>query len=80
MYWFIVKSILGSVIGSSFYNWFKNTKVGVWFQSKLNRYMEYVSEKYDITIATREEAWLKEYPNLAKRIEEIESIVLSKKL
>lgn len=79
MYWFIAKSILGSLIGSSFYNWFKNTKVGVWFQSRLNMYMEYVSEKYDITIATREEAWLKEYPNLAKRIEEIESIVSKQK-
>lgn len=75
MYWFIAKSILGSIIGSSFYNWFKNTKVGVWFQSHANRYMEYVSKKYDITIATREEAWLKEYPNVAKRIEELESAV-----
>ena len=28
MYWFVLKSILGSIIGSSFYNWFKNTKSG----------------------------------------------------
>jgi hypothetical protein len=37
--------------------------------------MEYVSKKYDITIATREEAWLKEYPNVAKRIKDLESAV-----
>jgi|TARA_B110000908_G_scaffold143209_1_gene172019 hypothetical protein len=73
MYWFIAKSILGSIIGSSFYNWFKNTKVGVWVQSSLNSYMEYVSEKYDITLTTREEAWLKQYPNLAKRIADLEA-------
>jgi hypothetical protein len=72
MYWFILKSILGSIIGSSFYNWFKNTRVGVWLQAHINRFMEYVAVKYDIKIAEREEAWLKEYPNLAERIRALE--------
>ena len=72
MYWFILKSILGSIIGSSFYNWFKNTKVGVWFQKHVDSTMEYLAKKYDITIATREEKWLAEYPNLAKRIKQLE--------
>lgn len=79
MYWFFLKSILGSVVGSSFYNWFKNTKIGVWFQSRVDRFMAYLADKYDITVAKREEAWLKEYPALAKRIEELESAVSSKK-
>jgi len=38
--WLVVltlKSILGSIIGSSFYAWFKNTKVGVWFQVKVDK-------------------------------------------
>ena len=78
MYWFIANSIIGSIIGSSFYNWFKNTRIGVWFQSKLNTYLEHVSVKYNIHIATREEAWLKQYPNLAKRIETLERDAASK--
>ena len=78
MYWFVLKSILGSIIGSSFYNWFKNTKMGVWFQKHVDNAMEYVAKKYDIKIATREEKWLKEYPNLAKRITDLESAVAAK--
>lgn len=77
MYWFVLKSILGSIIGSSFYNWFKNTKMGVWFQKHVDNAMEYVANKYDIKIATREEKWLKEYPNLAKRITDLEAAVAS---
>ena len=79
MYWFVLKSILGSIIGSSFYNWFKNTKMGVWFQKHVDCAMEYVATKYDIKIATREQKWLAEYPNLAKRIQELEAAVASEK-
>lgn len=78
MYWFVLKSILGSIIGSSFYNWFKNTKMGVWFQKHVDNAMEYVANKYDIKIATREQKWLAEYPNLAKRITDLEDAVASK--
>jgi hypothetical protein len=74
MYWYLLKTILSSVLGSSFYQWFKNTKVGVWWQDKLDDFMEYVSTKYDITIAKREINWLSQYPNLKARIEELESI------
>jgi hypothetical protein len=75
MYWLFIlalKSILSSIIGSSFYQWFKNTKAGVWFQVKLDSTMEWVAERYDIEIATKEDKWLSQYPNLAKRIEDLE--------
>ena len=58
MNWILIltlKSILGSIIGSSFYQWFKNTKMGVWFQIKMDNTMEWVAKRYDIEIATREE-------------------------
>ena len=69
MWWLILKAIVSSVVGSTFYQWFKKTKVGVWFQDKVDDFMEYIAEKYDIEIAKREEKWLSQYPNLAKRIE-----------
>lgn len=75
MYWLFIltlKSILGSIIGSSFYAWFKNTKMGVWFQVKMDNAMEWIAIKYDIEIATREDKWLKQYPRLAKRIIDLE--------
>ena len=58
MHWLFIltlKSILSSIIGSSFYQWFKNTKMGVWFQVRLDNLMEWVAKRYDIEIASREE-------------------------
>ena len=78
MHWLFIltlKSILSSIIGSSFYQWFKNTKMGVWFQVKLDSLMEWVAKRYDIEIASREEKWLAQYPLLAKRLVDLEKEV-----
>ena len=78
MNWLIIltlKSILSSIIGSRFYQWFKNTKMGVWFQVKMDNLMEWVAKRYDIEIASREEKWLAQYPLLAKRIVTLEKEV-----
>jgi hypothetical protein len=78
MHWLFIlslKAILSSIIGSSFYQWFKNTKMGVWFQVKMDNLMEWVAKRYDIEIASREEKWLAQYPLLAKRIVTLEKEV-----
>jgi|TARA_B100002019_G_C21219306_1_gene573794 hypothetical protein len=78
MHWLFIltlKSILSSIIGSSFYQWFKNTKMGVWFQIKLDSLMEWVAKRYDIEIASREDKWLSQYPRLADRIVSLEKEV-----
>ena len=78
MNWLVIltlKSILSSIIGSSFYQWFKNTKIGVWFQVKMDNTMEWVAKRYDIEIASREDKWLKQYPRLADRIISLEKEV-----
>lgn len=67
-----LKSILSSVIGSSFYNWFKTTNLGIWFQLKLDKFMEYLSHKYDIELAKKQSKFEADYPLMMKRIEEIE--------
>ena len=78
MHWLFIltlKSILSSIIGSSFYQWFKNTKMGVWFQVKLDSLMEWVAKRYDIEIATKEERAMKKYPYLMSRINKLEQEV-----
>jgi hypothetical protein len=78
MHWLFIltlKAILSTIIGSGFYAWFKNTKMGVWFQKHLNNCMEWIAKRYDIEIATREEKWLAQYPKLAERIESLEKEV-----
>lgn len=75
--WFFVVPLLracvSGVIGSSFGKWFSTTKAGIWFQAKLDQFMEYLSYKYDIDIAKKEAKWVKHYPNLAVKIQEIEN-------
>ena len=70
-----LKAILSSIIGSSFYAWFKNTKIGVWFQVKMDNTMEWVAKRYDLEIASREEKWLAQYPLLGNRIVQLEKEV-----
>jgi hypothetical protein len=69
----ILRACVTGVIGSSFGKWFATTKAGIWFQKKLDQFMEYLSYKYDIDIAKKEAKWVKHYPKLAIKIEEIEN-------
>tara|TARA_B100000401_G_C52390055_1_gene523783 strand:+ start:190 stop:444 length:255 start_codon:yes stop_codon:yes gene_type:complete len=68
MYLFILKSVLGSIVGSSFYSWWQNTKLGIWFQMKLNDTLD----KLDWEVLQKEDKWKKAYPNLALRLETLE--------
>lgn len=69
-----VKSILSSVIGSSFYNWFKDSNVGIWFQINVDRFMDHFAEKHDLELARTESKFKKDYPLIAERLEYLESI------
>lgn len=78
MHWLFIltlKSILSSIIGSSFYAWFKNTKLGLWFQRHMDNLMGWVANRYDLEILTREDKWLQQYPRLAQRIIDLEKEV-----
>ena len=75
MYWLFilsVKAILSSIIGSSFYKWFQNTNLGIWFQKQVNRFMEHFAERYDIELAKTESRFKKQYPLAAERLEALE--------
>jgi|TARA_R110000782_G_scaffold197683_1_gene286742 hypothetical protein len=69
-----LKSILSSVIGSSFYNWFKDSNVGIWFQLKVDRFMDHFAEKHDLELARTESKFRKDYPLIAERLDYLESI------
>ena len=78
MWWFLLKSVAGSIFGSSFYRWFQNTHVGVWFQSSVDRFMQYLANKYDIELAKKQSKFEADYPLIMKRIEELEKKVNEK--
>ena len=75
MYWLLMlslKSILSSVIGSSFYQWFQGTTMGIWFQKQVDRFMQYFAEKYDLELAKKDAKFRKQYPLAAERLDKLE--------
>ena len=76
MHWLMVltlKSILSSIIGSSFYQWFQGTTLGTWFQKQVDRFMEYFAEKYELELMKKDAKFRKQYPLAAQRLDELES-------
>ena len=72
MYWFLIRSIVSAVLGSQFYKWYATTKIGIYFQNRIDQFMEYISQKYDIEIMKKQSKFEKDYPLMMKRIEELE--------
>ena len=73
MYWFLIKSILSAVLGSQFYQWYASTKIGIYFQNRIDQFMEYISEKYNITLIKKQSKFEKDYPLMMERIEALEN-------
>jgi len=76
MHWLMVltlKAILSSIIGSSFYQWFQGTTVGIWFQKQVDRFMEYFAEKYELELLKKDAKFRKQYPLQAERLDNLEA-------
>jgi Zn-dependent protease with chaperone function len=72
MYFFLLKAIAGSIVGDASAEWFKKTRIGIWFYAKVERLYNWAAKRYDIKIATVEEKLLKKYPNMMNRINMLE--------
>ena len=77
MYFLLIlslKSILSSVIGSSFYKWFEDTNFGIWFQKQLDKFMQHFAEKYDLEVAKKDAKFRSQFPLVAERLDVLESM------
>ena len=74
MYWFVAKSIMSAIIGSSFYQWWQGTKMGIWFQKHVDAFMQYLAVKFDIAIAKKDAKFRKQYPLIADRLVALEAL------
>ena len=45
LFWFVLKAIISSLIGQTFYKWFKTTKYGVWWDAKISALLNKVIQK-----------------------------------
>ncbi len=73
MWFFLVKSIVGAILGQSTNAWFRKTKVGIWFYSKVEQCYNWAAKRYDIEILSKEQKLIKRFPVLVKRITDMEN-------
>jgi len=72
MWFWLIKSITGSIIGNASAEWFKKTKLGVWFYNKVDKLYNWAAERYNIKVLTEEEKQMAKFPMLQKRLNDIE--------
>jgi len=73
MWFFLISSIASSIIGSAADSWFADTKLGRWFYKKVDDVASWASKKLGLKVLQNEDNWRKKYPNVAKKIDDLEA-------
>jgi|TARA_B100001093_G_scaffold50417_1_gene42899 hypothetical protein len=72
MWFFLISSIAGAIIGSATDSWFRDTKLGIWFYNKLDSIYTWASARYGLKLLTDEENRMAKFPQLSKKLESLE--------
>ena len=72
MWFWLVTSIAGAILGQSTNAWFRKTKMGDWFYKKVDQGYNWAAERYDLDVLTKEQKLVKKFPALMKRIDKLE--------
>ena len=72
MWFWLISSIAGSILGSAADSWFSESKLGLWFYKKIDDISNWSAKKLNIKVLEKEEAWKKKYPNVAKKVDDLE--------
>ena len=72
MWFWLISAIAGSILGSATESWFRGTKLGVWFYNKMDILYTWASNRYGIKMLSDEEEQMKKFPQLEKRLHNIE--------
>ena len=73
MWLWLISSIAGSILGSAADSWFADTKAGIWFYKKVDQVSGWAARKLNIKILAGEDAWKKKYPNVAKKMDDLDN-------
>ena len=73
MWFFIISSIAGSILGNAADSWFADTKLGIWTYNKVDDVSTWASKKLGLKILKDENNWKTKYPNVAMKIEKLEA-------
>ena len=77
LYFWIISNIAGSILGSATNSWFADTKLGRWFYRKVDNVSTWASKKLGLKVLQDENNWKKKYPNVSKKIEELEARIIN---
>ena len=73
MWFFLISNIAGSILGSAADSWFADTKLGIWFYKKVDDVSTWASKKLGLKVLQDEGNWKKKYPNVSKKLDELEA-------
>ena len=73
MWLWLISAIAGSILGSAADSWFADTKAGIWFYKKVDQISGWAARKLNIKILAEEDAWKKKYPNVAKKMDDLDN-------
>ena len=73
MWFFLISSIAGSILGNAADSWFADTKLGIWFYKKVDNVSTWASKKLGLKVLYDEENWKKKYPNVTQKLDELEA-------
>ena len=73
MWFWALSAIAGSILGSATDSWFRDTKLGVWFYAKMDSLYTWASKRYGLKILTDEQKRMAKFPELSRRLTNIET-------
>ena len=73
MWFWLISSIAGSILGSAADSWFADTKMGRWFYNKVDQIATLSEDKLGVKILQDEDKWRTKYPNISKKLDELEA-------
>ena len=73
MWFWLISSIAGSILGSAADTWFADTKLGRWVYQKVDDVASWASKKLGLKVLQDENNWRKKYPNVSKKIDDLEA-------
>ena len=73
MWFWLISSIAGAILGNAADSWFADTKLGIWLYKKVVDVAAWASNKLGLKVLKDENNWRVKYPNVANKIEELEA-------
>ena len=73
MWFWLISSIAGAILGNAADSCFADTKLGIWLYKNVDDVATWASNKLGLKVLKDENNWRVKYPNVAKKLEELEA-------